>query len=82
MKAWLAEQGLADAIPREQTRRAFLAFSRCPFGEQVTTSQRRTFFRLLAPWVHHLAIQPLDMGRFHDPKYALDLYLRDVTPIC
>ena len=59
-----------------------MAFSRCPFGEKVTPAMKRGFFRRLAPWVDHLAIQKMDLGWFHDPKYIMSVELNDVTPIC
>ena len=81
MKEWLQEQGVGDLISQEQTRRAYLAFSRCPFGEKVPAAAKVRFFRKLAPLVLHLAIQQLDMGCFTDPRYVMHLGLRDVTPV-
>lgn len=81
MQRWLGEQGVLDLLPEHQHRRAYLAFSRCPFGEKVTPAMKRGFFRRLAPWVDHLAIQKMDLGRFHDPKYIMSVELNDVTPI-
>ena len=81
MRSWLEEQGVADLIEEQHTRRAFLAFSRCPFGERVTPSLRRDFLRAIAPYVDHLAIQQLDMGCFTNPKYVMHIELKDLSPI-
>jgi hypothetical protein len=82
MLAWLASEGVADVIPKQHVCRAYLAFSRCPFGPEVMPQLRRKFFLTLAPWVAHLAIEQLDMGKLHNPKYEMSLQLRDLTPIC
>ena len=57
MEEWLQAQGVQDLIPREHIRRAYLAFSRCPFGDKVSAAAKVRFFRKLAPLVSHLAIQ-------------------------
>ena len=57
MEEWLQAQGVRDLIPREHIRRAYLAFSRCPFGDKVSAAAKVRFFRKLAPLVSHLAIQ-------------------------
>ena len=56
MKLWLQQQGVADMIEEADIRRAYLAFTRCPFGPAVPPHLKTTFFRRLAPWVKHLAI--------------------------
>ena len=58
-----------------------MAFSRCPFGELVTQGMKRKFFRAIAKHVEHLAIQQLDMGCFTDPKYVMQIELKDLTPV-
>lgn len=36
MVAWLKANGLVELVPQQHVRRAYLAFSRCPFGAGVT----------------------------------------------
>ena len=55
--------------------------SRCPFGPSVSEDRRAAFFRRLAPWVDNLATGKMDMGHFHDPRYAMRVELKDLTPV-
>ena len=57
MEEWLQAQGMRDVIPQERIGRAYLAFSRCPFGDKVSAAAKVRFFRKLALLVSHLAIQ-------------------------
>ena len=81
MRAWLDEAGVGDLIPDEQVRRAYLSFSRCPFGSRVTPELRHSFFRQLAPYVAHLAIESTNLGCFTDPAHVHHIELADETPI-
>jgi len=36
MVEWLVGAGVRDLIADDKVRRAYLSFSRCPFGSQVT----------------------------------------------
>lgn len=81
MVQWLADAGVRDLVPDASVRRAYLSFSRCPFGSQVTEQQQRRFFRRLAPHVDHLAVDPTDLGCFTDPAHVHHIELADTTPI-
>ena len=81
MVQWLVEQGVRDLVPDEKVERAYKAFSRCPFGKDVTPALKTRFFRRLAPYVDHLAIKSDDLGRFRNPQHVHHIKLRDETPI-
>lgn len=81
MSRWLDEAGVRDLVPDTLVRRAYLSYKRCPFGSKVTPDLKRQFFRRLAPYIDHLAVDPTDLGCFKDPAYVHHIELADTTPI-